>query len=196
VATAVLTETLSWTTIAMGFSMAAPDAGTVRERLRAELATTRSDFHRLLQALSEEEWRRQSKNPGWTNGQILFHMTFGFMILRSLIPLVRVFGRLPEQYSKLFSNALDASTPLFNRVNAFGARGGGTIFGRRRLGKRFESTYRSLLRTLDTIGDDEWGKGMHYPTRWDSLFDEYMTLEKLFHYPTVHFRFHRDQLTR
>jgi hypothetical protein len=118
------------------------------------------------------------------------------MILRSLIPLVRGFGRLPKQYSKLFSNALDVSTPLFNRVNAFGAGGGGMVFDRRRLGKRFESTYRSLLRMLDTIGDDEWDKGMYYPTRWDPLFDEYMTLEKLFHYPVIHFRFHRDQLAR
>jgi hypothetical protein len=176
--------------------MAAPDAGTVRERLRAELATTRSDFHRLLQALSDEEWRRQSKNPGWTNGQILFHMTFGFMILRSLIPLGRVFGRLPKQYSKRFSNLLDLATPLFNWVNAFGARGGGVVFSRRRLGKQFEGAYWSLIRTLDKIPDDEWDRGMHYPIRWDALFDEYMTLEQVFRYPAIHFRFHRDQLAR
>jgi len=176
--------------------MAAPHAESIKARLRAELESTRADFHGLLHILSEDEWRRQSRNPGWTNGQILFHMTFGFMILRWLIPLVRVFGRLPKRYSKLFSNALDVSTPLFDRVNAFGARGGGTIFDRRRLGKRFEITYRSLLRMLDTIGDDEWGKGMYYPTRWDPLFDEYMTLEKLFQYPIIHFRFRRDQLAR
>lgn len=182
--------------IAVWSVMAAPHAESIKARLRAELESTRADFQGLLHTFSEEEWRRQSRNPGWTNGQILFHMTFGFMILRSLIPLVRVFGKLPKQYSKLFRHALDVSTPLFNRVNAFGARGGGTIFDRRRLGKRFESTYRSLLRILDTIGDDEWDKGMYYPTRWDPLFDEYMTLEKLFHYPIIHFRFHRDQLAR
>jgi hypothetical protein len=176
--------------------MEAPQAESIKAGLRAELESTRADFHELLQTLSDEAWHRQSRNLGWTNGQILFHMTFGFMILRSLIPLVRVFGSLPKQYSKLFSKALDLATPLFNRINAFGARGGGTVFGRRRLGARFESTYRSLLRMLDTIGDDEWGKGMYYPTRWDPLFDEYMTLEKLFQYPIMHFRFHRDQLAR
>jgi len=36
---------------------------------------------------------------------------------------------------------------------------------------------------------------MHYPTRWDPFFREYMTLGELFRYPTQHFDFHRRQLT-
>ena len=41
----------------------------------------------------------------------------------------------------------------------------------------------------------ELSRGMHYPTRWDPFFREYMTLGELFHYPTQHFDFHRHQLT-
>ena len=37
--------------------------------------------------------------------------------------------------------------------------------------------------------------GMHYPTRWDPFFKDFMTLADLYHYPTQHFDFHQRQLT-
>jgi hypothetical protein len=49
---------------------------------------------------------------------------------------------------------------------------------------------------MDAIRDDEWEKGMYYPTKWDADFDEFMTLEKVFHYPVVHFNFHLGQIAR
>jgi hypothetical protein len=35
---------------------------------------------------------------------------------------------------------------------------------------------------------------MYYPTKWDPNFEEFMTLEKLFHYPVTHFNFHLTQI--
>jgi hypothetical protein len=64
------------------------------------------------------------------------------------------------------------------------------------LRRRFDRAHAAVLASLDAIGDDAWGRGMHYPTRWDGLFDDYMTLEKLFRYPTAHFAFHRAQIRR
>jgi len=67
--------------------------GTVRptaESIRNELETTRSVFHALLESLSEDDWRRQSLNPGWTNGEVMAHMLFGFVILSVLLPIARV----------------------------------------------------------------------------------------------------------
>ena len=70
------------------------------------------------------------------------------------------------------------------------------MFTYQRLGKIYDRTYFSLLRRLDSIKDNEWQHGMYYPTKWDSNFDEFMTLEKLFHYPVIHFNFHLNQIAR
>jgi uncharacterized damage-inducible protein DinB len=168
----------------------------LRRTIRSELDATRDAFHAVLDSLSDEDWRQRSHNPGWTNGELLFHMAFAFMILRALIPMVRVWGRLPERGSRPFARLLNALTAPFNVVNALGARIGGRVYTRERLRRRYDRVHESLARTLDTIGDDEWGHGMHYPSRWDDLFDDYMTLEKLFRYPAAHFAFHRAQIRR
>ncbi|PXX06240.1 hypothetical protein C8E89_11413 [Mycolicibacterium moriokaense] len=36
---------------------------------------------------------------------------------------------------------------------------------------------------------------MHFPTRWDPFFNDYMTLEDIYAYPGQHFAFHARQLT-
>ncbi|HXQ33940.1 MAG TPA: DinB family protein [Anaerolineales bacterium] len=166
----------------------------IRESIHAELEATRATFHALLNSLTEENLRGRSHNPGWTNGEILAHMTFGFTVINVLLPMARLWGRLPKGSSKWFAWLLNAITGPFNWINALGARGQGMVFTHNRIGKIYDGTYFSLLRQLDSIKDDEWGHGMYYPTKWDSNFDEFMTLEKLFHYPVIHFNFHLNQI--
>jgi hypothetical protein len=91
---------------------------------------------------------------------------------------------------------LDFSTPLFNRVNALGPRGQAVVFGRRRAGSIYDRVHRSILHKVDSIKDDDWGRGMNYPVRWDPDFGEFMTFERLFHYPTQHLQRHLTQLSR
>jgi len=38
-------------------------------------------------------------------------------------------------------------------------------------------------------------RGMHYPTRWDPYFKDFMTLADLYRYPTQHFDHHDRQLS-
>jgi hypothetical protein len=166
------------------------------ETIRRELEATRLRFHSLLASLSEEDFKTQSLNPGWTNGEILAHMTFGFIVINVLLPMARLWGRLPKGSSRWFAWLLNAFTGPFNWFNALGARGQGNIFTRQRIGKIFDRVYFSLLKQIDSIKEDEWKRGMYYPTRWDSNFDEFMTLEKLFHYPITHFDFHLTQISR
>ena len=66
------------------------------DAIGAELEATRKAFHRLLASFSESDFRRQGRNPGWTNGEILTHMTFGFIILSALLPMVRLWGASPQ----------------------------------------------------------------------------------------------------
>ncbi len=164
--------------------------------IKAKLAQSRSEFHALLASLSEEDLKRRSKNEGWTNGEILFHMVFAFILILTLAPMIRFWSRLPKQYSKKFANILNFSTVPFNWVNGLAPRMGGKIFTRTRLGTSFDKIYASLMKIIDSVKENEWESGMYYPDKWDPLFDEYMTLEKLFYYPIRHFEFHRGQLSR
>jgi hypothetical protein len=165
-----------------------------KQAIRAELESTRLAFRALLDSLAGDDLRRQSLNPGWTNGEILAHMLFGFIILNALMPMARLWGRLPKSSSKPFAWLLNAITGPFNWVNALGARGQGRVFTYGRIGGLYDRVHFSLLKQVASIQDGEWGRGMYYPTKWDSNFDEFMTLEKLFHYPVLHFNFHLGQI--
>jgi DinB superfamily len=167
-----------------------------RRAVRAELELARAEFHEVRRSLSERDWRARSLNPGWTNGEIMFHAAFGFMIVSRLAPMVRFWSRLPPGFSSLFADILNLLTPVFNVVNALGARGGSRYYSRGRIGQRFDREVASILDLLTKLPDDEWSAGMYYPTRWDGLFTEYMTLSDVFRYPVKHFRFHASQLSR
>ncbi len=91
---------------------------------------------------------------------------------------------------------LDRFTGPFNRVNAFGARMQGRLFAPDRIADVYDRAAGRLLNKAATIRDAEWERGMYYPTRWDSNFGEFMTLERLFRYPVTHFNFHLGQIAR
>ncbi len=168
----------------------------IKDSIQTELDATQRTFHTLLDSLTEEDMHRQSLNPGWTNGEIMAHMTFGFLILNVLMPMARLWGRLPKGSSKPFAWLLNALTGPFNWINALGARGQGKVFTYKRIGKIYDRVYVSLLKQVNSIRADEWQRGMYYPIKWDSNFDEFMTLEKLFHYPIIHFNFHMGQIAK
>ena len=66
-----------------------------KDVILTELASTRATFHALLDSLSEYDLQKKSHNPGWTNGEILAHMLFGFIILNALLPMARIWGISP-----------------------------------------------------------------------------------------------------
>jgi len=100
------------------------------------------------------------------------------------------------QKLKAFAWILNALTGPFNWINGLGARGGSKFFRKKRLGPKFDKVYASMLRKLNSVGDDEWRRGMYFPEKWDGLFKKYMTLEDVLRFPVVHFRFHLDQIAR
>src|SRR5215207_1317160 len=167
-----------------------------KEEILLQLEPPLIEFHRLIDSLSEQDFKTQRLNKGWTNGEILAHMTFGFIVINVLLPMARLWGRLPRGSSKWFARLLNAFTGPFNWFNALGARGQGKFFNRKRIGTIYDRVYVSLVRKINSIKDDEWERGMYYPTQWDPDFDDFMTLEKLFHYPVIHFNFHLTQIAR
>ena len=51
-------------------------------------------------------------------------MLFGYLIVRTLLGLVRMFGRLPDSYSRVFAACLNSGTRPFHVVNYLGSCGG------------------------------------------------------------------------
>ncbi len=86
-----------------------PPAAVDRAALRAEMEQARHDFRRLASDATPEDLRRPSDGTRWTNQQLLFHMLFGYLIVRALLVLVRVFGLLRDGAGKAFARLLDAA---------------------------------------------------------------------------------------
>jgi hypothetical protein len=165
-----------------------------KESIRSELEHARSDFHAMLDSLDEEGWYRQSRNPAWTNGQLLFHITLGFGLIPALLPIVKCFGKLPPVFSEKFAALLNWSTPFFNWINALAPRIGARIYKLDSLGRKFDKVHNTIIKRLYSIGDEEWKLGMHAPVKWDpARFEEFMQLEAFFRYPVAHFRHHKTQ---
>ena len=95
----------------------------------AEMRDSAADFRVLLDAATSAELRRGSDGTKWTNEQLLFHMLFGYLVVRRLLPLVRLLGRLPDPVSRTFAAALNAATPPFHVVNYLGSLGGARVLG-------------------------------------------------------------------
>jgi hypothetical protein len=63
------------------------------------------------------------------------------------------------------------------------------------MGAKMDRVIASLQRSLGRLTDEALQGGMHFPTRWDPFFKDYMTLEGVYRYPVQHFDFHQRQLT-
>lgn len=171
------------------------DAPIDRQAVHAELESARAVFAELVARAGPRDLRRASDGTRWTNRQLLFHMLFGYLIVRALLPLVRVFGRLPDQYSRRYAAVLNAGTRPFHTVNYLGSCCGALTFRGPRLVARFDRTIAALHRHLDEEPEAALRRSMRFPMGWDPYFAEHMSLADVYHYGTQHFEFHRQQLT-
>ncbi|MFI7065232.1 DinB family protein [Kribbella sp. NPDC050124] len=160
-----------------------------------ELEAARRSFHELIEGATAQSLRRPSNGTRWNNRQLLFHMLLGYLIIRALLRLARIFDRLPTGASEVFARTLNAGTKPFDAVNFLGSYAGGTAMTPHRMELMFDHVVDKLHRRLDAETDTDLNRGMCYPTRWDPFFKHYMTLADLYRFPTQHFNFHRHQLT-
>ena len=111
-----------------------------------ELERVRLTIHELVAHASAAELRQPSAGTRWTNEQLLFHTVFGYMVVRALLPLVRMFGHLPDSASRVFARVLNATTPGFHVINYLGSCGGARVFHGSRLTARADRVIASLHR--------------------------------------------------
>ena len=166
-----------------------------RQNIHDEMDLARETFQRLLSHASRADLRRSTQGTRWNNEQLLFHLLFGYLIVRALRWLVKGFGRLPDWLGATFARALNSVSVPFHAINYWGSRGGAIVFGHGRMGRKMDRVIASLQRHLEQETDDALALRMHFPTRWDPFFTEVMTLADVYHYATQHFTYHEQQLT-
>ena len=66
-----------------------------RAAITADLDASATDLRELLASAVPDRLRARSNGTAWTNEQLLFHMLFGFLVVRRLLPLVRLISSLP-----------------------------------------------------------------------------------------------------
>jgi DinB family protein len=166
-----------------------------RRIVHDELDRVQADLSRLLGQATPASLARRTNGTRWTNEQLLFHMLFGYLIVRALLPIMAVFGRLPDRASRAYSCLLNDTTRLFDLINYLGPCVAVHIYRHQRMAAKLDGVLAALHRSIDTATTADLALGMHYPTRWDPFFTGYMTLADLYRYPTQHYDFHRRQLT-
>jgi hypothetical protein len=87
--------------------------------------------------------------------ELLFHMLLGYLIVVRLLVLVRIFGRLPDGFSRVFAGVLEALTRPFHTINYLGSVVGSRMLGYTGLGRHFDRVVAKLLRHLDQESDSE-----------------------------------------
>ena len=168
---------------------------TERAAIHHELERARRDFHDLVSTADTQDLDRPSNGTRWTNRQLLFHMLLGYLVVRALLPLVKVVSRLSDSIGRGFAAALNAATGPFNVVNYWGSVAGSRVYSDRRMVAKFDAVTARVERCLDAESAEAMARSMAYPVRWDPFFKQVMTSADIYRYPTQHFEFHRRQLT-
>jgi DinB superfamily len=163
-----------------------------RNEVIKELRRVQADFHQLVSTTSADALRRRSQGTRWSNQQLLFHMVFGYVIVRTLLPLVRFLGRLGR--SRGFAATLNAGYRPFHLINYLGSCGGGQLLTTRAQAALLDRTINALQRELAAETDTSLALSMHFPTAWDPYFKPTMSVLDVYHFGTQHYEHHRRQL--
>jgi hypothetical protein len=164
-----------------------------RAEIHVELERVQRTFQQLASRASADDLRRLSRGTRWTNRQLLFHMVFGYLIVRTLMPLVRTLGR--RGWGRGFAVILNAVRSPFHLINYLGSVGGGHLLTPQAMTKLLDRTMQALHRNLDRETARTLTLTMHFPTDWDPYFRPTMSVLDVYHYGTQHFDHHRHQLT-
>ena len=164
-----------------------------RAEIVAEMGRVEADFAELIARAGRADLRRPSRGTRWTNRQLLYHMVFGYLIVRTLMPLVHVLGRWG--HSRRCAASLNAARRPFHWINYVGSWVGGQVLPPATMAALMRRTIRALQRQLDRETEQTSALTMHFPTAWDPYFRPLMSVQDVYHYGTEHYDHHRRQLT-
>ena len=173
----------------------APIGPVDRVVIAREMDDARAALHALLAAAGSTDLRRRSNGTRWTNEQVLFHMVFGYLVVRTLLPLVHLMGKLPASVGRGWAMLLNRVTRPFHVVNYAGSVIGARVFNSARMEPLADRTIAALQRSLMGEREAALNRGMPFPVGWDPYFRDWMSLAEVYRYAARHFEHHRRQLT-
>jgi hypothetical protein len=148
-----------------------------RAALRAELAATQAAVQQLFVDVSAADWRRRSANPAWTVGELLAHLTWRLEQLPREVELARQ-GRGLYNLPRFLRDPLNVLvTRLYARRHT-----------PQTLARRYDAACAAAVRTLDAVGEDEWGRGAPF---WGEGFHD---IEALFRAQALHIAEHAGDI--
>ncbi len=148
-----------------------------RVAVRTELEATREAFHTLLSELSDDDWQRQCPDSEWTVRETLAHVVRSMNFFSGQIDRARKGRGIPRVLPSFIVNRINTSMTRRNARNTTPQL----------LAQQYDTAHAQLLKTLETVQDDEWTKGA-------SFFGQYVTIADIFHSPTRHFNEHAAQV--
>lgn len=175
--------------------MASSPPGVDRGSIVADLIACRTDLRHLLATATRSRLRARTSGTRWSNEQLLFHMVFGFLVVRRLLPLVRLLSKQPAWVGRGFAALLDAGRVPFHWVNYAGSCAGAVVFNHMRMGWLCDRTIDHLVASLEREPEERLTRVMPFPSSWDPYFEPVMSLADVYAYPVLHYAHHRAQLT-
>lgn len=148
-----------------------------RNAIRAELEATRSQYHELVNSLSDEDWNKKSANPAWNVRQLMWHLAWAGGFTASGVESCRKGkGTNPPNW------IADAANTWITRIGSRGAT-------KQSVGKKYDAVDQKVLASLEGVRDDEWQKSAR-------VFNQDMTIEKTFRDMVEHFTEHEADIKK
>ena len=122
-----------------------------RGELHREMLATRSSFHALLDALTDDDLRCPTRNPAWSVRAVLTHLVWSLELLPREVASARK-GQGMYNLPPLIRDALNVG------LTRFAARGQSLDSLRR----RYDAAFTAALTTLDDVADDELHLGARF----------------------------------
>ena len=158
----------------------------LKDELEADLEAARQGFHHLLDSVPEAAYVHPSLIDGWTNGDVLYHITLGPPAIRFEILMIK---NIPW----VFKGLNDFASGIFNWGNALFARYPKRIT-RQRLIKAYEAGHAGLMSSLRRMDESDFARSVIYPESFVSEVAGVASIERLFRYIRMHCEVHAKQI--
>ena len=106
-------------------------------------------------------------------------MLFGFLLVRTLIILVKGFGRLPRTVFRVIPATMNAAARPFHVLNYLSPSRQQDA-PRPTMSSLMDRTIDKLRASLARESDHTLALAMHFPTSWDPYFKEIMTVADVY----------------
>ena len=154
-----------------------------RIALRTNIERTRQQFHRLLNMMPEAALTQPSKNPAWTNGELLTHMC---MAPRRMLSRMK---NVVDQ-SWVYPPLLKLSPRTIREIHIRYKARTSTILS---LGIEFDKTCLFALKLLEEMWDQDFESSL-FVDSGDALLSGKVTRQDIFDYLSCYFETHSKQL--